>query len=1308
MTDFVHLHNHSEYSLLDGIARIDDIAARLKQLQFDSYALTDHGVMYGAMEFYTKMHKAGIKPIIGNEVYVASRRLTDKDPDLDRVRFHFVLLAMNQEGYRNLMHLTSIAHTHGYYYKPRVDVQAIREHNAGLVALTACPAGVVASRFHREGEDKADAALQEYLEIFGSERLFLEIQNHGIDIEEPFRQWAADKSRQYGLRLVATNDNHYVHKSDAQPHDCVLCLRDKKLLTDTNRLKYSGPDYYIKTREEMQELFPDNPEALANTRAVADMCNLDLDLEQVHFPRFTIPLDEIPRLRGWLLEHPADAGTSGVEDPVSADELVELFNASETEGELASTADKQKCFDTLLRHDVYQGIVKRYGEITPELRERVEYELSVIIPKGFTTYFLICAEFCQWARSQGIPVGPGRGSAAGSVVSYALEITDLDPIHFGFYFERFLNPERIELPDVDIDFCMRRRDEVIEHVKQKYGADRTALIVTYSRLKARAVVKAVARTKGLEYQFVDRVAKEIHGLDPKLEEAVAASEELRKLIREHDEIRELIEDAKALEGIAAHHSVHAAGVVIAPDELPNFVPVQPHKDSDLRVTQYAMDTVPYTGLVKFDFLGLRNLTMIEDTVEFIRGIGGRSEFDLRSLEDCDGETYAMLQRGDGYGVFQFEAPQVRRMLIDGRPENVLDLAAINAANRPGPIQSGNTARYLEARKKGTEAASLYPSIAEILDSTGGVLLFQEQVLEIARKLGGFTLGEADVLRKAMGKKKHDVMEAQKLKFVAGARERGVDQKEVEAIWDMMAQFAAYGFNKAHSTCYSWISYQTAYLKCHYPCFFMTAMLNNFMGNSAKLAEILGQCRKMRLPVLPPSVNAGRFDFVPTADGRIIFGLGGIRGIGEKVVLEIVEERRQGGEFTSLAAFHERMRGKGVNKKVLQGLVKAGAFDCIEPERIELLKNLDDIESFIRGPEKHATMSMFEDAAPPPPPADSEFASRDITPQDMAYAEKDAIGVFLTHHPYADHVIFRDMRYMQIEDLFQSVSHNPARWQDQPLKGNGLCGILTNLQVRTANTSGKTYAKGRIEDPQLSSGVIIWPNAYARAREIIKENQAVVLKGKIQIPEVAEGGEDAWDGLEIVVDEVELYDPQGARLADDDMSISLPEGSIITIDEQFEAYADELVMEDDFAEPDDEPQPRSEELRQLVQERSGDDEDPVSHAGHTPPQENGNGTQLSGTEPVRHANGNGANGNGGNAQAADQPIVWEIDLARVMRSELSQLADLLSTTDGDAELRMHLKEVSGELRRVTVDRRFFISREEADRLQQRFPFINPLG
>ena len=1298
MTDFVHLHNHSEYSLLDGIARIDDMASRLKELQLDSYALTDHGVMYGAMEFYTKMHKAGIKPIIGNEVYVASRRLTDKDAELDRVRYHFVLLAMNQVGYRNLMHLTSIAHTHGYYYKPRVDVEAIRKYNEGLVALTACPAGVVASRFHREGENAADTALREYLDIFGPDRLFLEIQNHGIDIEEPFRQWAADQSRHYGLRMVATNDNHYVNKSDAQPHDCVLCLRDKKLLTDTNRLKYSGPDYYIKTREEMQELFAEYPEALANTRVVADMCNLELDLEQVHFPRFTIPLEDIPKLRGWLLEHPEDAGTVGVEDPVSADELVALFNASEAEGELASTTEKQKCFDTMLRRDVYEGIVKRYGEITPELRERVEYELSVIIPKGFTTYFLICAEFCQWARSQGIPVGPGRGSAAGSVVSYALEITDLDPIHFGFYFERFLNPERIELPDVDIDFCMRRRDEVIEHVKQKYGADRTALIVTYSRLKARAVVKAVARTKGLEYQFVDRVAKEIHGLDPKLEEAVAASDELKRLIRDHDEVRELIEDAKALEGIAAHHSVHAAGVVIAPEELPNFVPVQPHKDSDLRVTQYAMDTVPYTGLVKFDFLGLRNLTIIEDTVDFIHTIGGNRDFDLRDLQDGDAETYAMLQRGDGYGVFQFEAPQVRKMLIDGRPANVLDLAAINAANRPGPIQSGNTARYLEARKKGTEAASLYPSIGEILESTGGVLLFQEQVLEIARKLGGFTLGEADVLRKAMGKKKHDVMEAQKLKFVAGARERNIAEKEVEAIWDMMAQFAAYGFNKAHSTCYSWISYQTAYLKCHYPSFFMTAMLNNFMGNSAKLAEILGQCRKMRIPVLPPSVNAGRFDFVPTSDGGIIFGLGGIKGIGEKVVLEIVDERRQGGEFKSLAGFHERMKGKGVNKKVLQGLAKAGAFDCIESDRIELLKNLDDIESYIKGPDNQ--ISLFGEEAPPPV-AGGELASRDVTPQDMAYFEKEAIGVFLTHHPYADHVIFRDGRYMQIEDLFQSVQYSPAKWQDKPLPGDGICGILTNLQVRTANTSGKTYAKGRIEDPQLSAGVIIWPNAYTKAREIIKENAAVVLKGKIQIPEVAEAGEDAWDGIEIVVDDVQPYDPDGARPTRELPDAPSPDDNIASYDEAFDAYNDEVVLEDDLRDADDYRQ-QNQAIQQLVEERDGIDEPSVSHAGHTPPAEfmngNGNGSHV-GTTSTAVANG---------SHPGQQPIVWEIDLASVQRSELARLAELLSTTTGDSELRMHLRDISGQLRRVKVDSRFHLSREEAGRLQDEFPFINPVG
>jgi DNA polymerase-3 subunit alpha len=807
MAGFTHLHNHSEYSLLDGIAKVKDIVKRCQELGFDSYALTDHGVMYGCLEFYTAMRGAGLKPLVGNEVYVARRRLTDKDPVQDRKPWHCVLLAQNAEGYRNLMHLTSLAHREGYYYKPRVDFEAISEHSAGLVCLSACPVGVVAGPFHHEGETAARMAVEKYLKLFGPERFFLEVQYHYQEMEDTFRQWAKDAAQHYGLRLVATNDCHYVHKEDARAHDIALCLRDKKLLTDSDRLRYSGPEYYIKSEQEMAALFAEYPEALANTRAVADLCNLELDLDSVHFPQFTIPV-------GTGLALSAAAGMGDDRDG-RGQPRPEAPNSITTLADGASPVPTED-FDAYLRRLTYEGAAKRYGAVSPELRERIEYELSVIIPKGFTTYFLICSEFCKWSRAHNIPVGPGRGSAAGSVVAYALEITDLEPIKYDLYFERFLNPERIELPDFDIDFCMRGRERVIEHVKEKYGADRVALIITFMRMKARAVIKSVARTKGLEFQYVDRVTKEIQGLDPTIDEAIERSATLRGMIHTDPVIAELIEDAKRLEGIAAHHSVHAAGLVIAPGPLPDFVPVQPHKDSDLLVTQYAMDMVPKTGLVKFDFLGLRNLTMIEDTARFIREIGGEPEFDSRAMPEDDAATYAMLQRGDGYGVFQFEAPQVRKMLLDGRPENVVDLAAINAANRPGPLQSGGTTQYLEARKSGKQSEAKFRSIAKVLDSTGGVLLFQEQVMEIARQLAGYSLGEADVLRKAMGKKKLDVMEKQHERFLVGTQERGIPIAEAEAIWDMMAKFAEYGFNKAHSVCYSWISYQTAFLKCNYP------------------------------------------------------------------------------------------------------------------------------------------------------------------------------------------------------------------------------------------------------------------------------------------------------------------------------------------------------------------------------------------------------------------------------------------------------------------------------------------------------------
>jgi len=1299
-SEFVHLHNHSEYSLLDAIARCEDIAARCQELGFGSFALTDHGVMYGAMEFYITMREAGLKPIVGCEFYVAPRRLTDKDPELDRRSTHLVLLAKDHAGYANLMRLTSIAHVQGMYYKPRIDVPAMMEHREGLIALTGCPNGVVAGPFHKESEAAAHEALERYLRIFGSEDLFIELQNHGLDFEARYRQWAIEQARKLGLRTVATNDCHYVHSDDARAHDIALCLRDKKLLTDTDRMRYSGPDYYIKSVEEMAALFPECPEALANTSVVAAKCNLELDLHQVHFPRFEIPREQALGERAAAIP----AGFVHAADKASADAHPEA---------LSEAAE----LDAYLRKLTYAGAQLRYGEVTPQLQERIEYELSVIIPKGFTPYFLICADFCSFARGQNIPVGPGRGSAAGSVVAYCLEITDLDPLKYGLYFERFLNPERIELPDFDIDFCYRRRDEVIEHVKRKYGADRVALLITYSRLKARAVIKAVGRTKGLEYQYVDRVTKEIRGLNPTIDEAIERSTDLQKMLRNDAVIAELLEDAKRLEGIASHHGVHAAGLVIAPDELASFVPVQPHRDSDLLVTQYAMDTVPKTGLVKFDFLGLRNLTMIQDTVDYIREHEG-VEIDPRHIPDDDAETFAMLQKGDSYGVFQFEAPQVKRMLNEARPETVMDLTAINAANRPGPLASGNTAQYLENRKNRTTGQSQYPSIAEILAPTGGVLLYQEQVLEIAKKLGGFTLGEADLLRKAMGKKKFDVMEAQKAKFLAGVKERKVPAREAELVWEMMAVFAGYGFNKAHSLCYAWIAYQTAYLKCHYPQYFMCAMLNSFVGNSAKLAEILAQCRKMRIPVLPPSVNEGHFDFTPLRDRRIIFGLGGIKGMGHAAVDAIVAERQRGGPYETLASFLSRTRGKGVNKKALQSLATAGAFDGLGAERVELIRNIDDIENFMRGPKRQEGLFLgFDDGA------DNAglLATKEVTALDVAMLEKQSVGVFLTGHPFAHHPMFRDKRYMQLAQLAQSMQHSYLSWQERSVPKEGLVGLLTDVKVRVANTSNKAYAKCRLEDAERSVSVLIWPKAYESGKEFVFENSAVVLKGRVQVSDAVEDADEAWDSLEIVVDSIEPYcapaaaghslgathgspaphsrggvsPPAAGSQEDGGVTPPLPTAAgepPAPPAAQAEPDWPGMAVEDPELD-DDADAPPPEELNALdapscARTDSPGLPQPESKQAAAP-------ADPAAVQPHKPED-----------SFSPLPIDWEIDLKSADRVQLAKLARALESASGDCEVRLRLREVSGQLRWIKVNRRFYASLDVAEQLEREFPFITP--
>lgn len=1242
MVEFVHLHNHSEYSLLDAIARPKDIVKRCQELGFDAYALTDHGVMYGAMEFYLAMQGAGLKPIIGCELYVAPRRLTDKDPNLDRRSYHVVLLATDKTGYINLMHLCSLAATQGFYYKPRVDVAAIMEHNEGLLALTACPNGVVAGPFNRESEAAARESLERYLRIFGEERLFLEIQNHGLEIEDRYRPWARDAAREYGLRLVATNDCHYVDREDARSHDIALCLRDKKLLTDTDRIKYSGPDYYIKSAGEMAELFAEYPEALGNTRVVADLCNLELDTDKVHFPRFTISQSETAELRQWAQDHPEQAVAAprkkaAKNESPSLDELLASMADAE---EIASDGETAVVFEAYLRKLTYEGALRRYPELTDELRERIEYELSVIIPKGFTTYFLICAEFCRFARDHGITVGPGRGSAAGSVVAYSLEVTDLDPIKYGLYFERFLNPERIELPDFDIDFCYRRRDEVIEHMRQRYGVDRTAQIITYSRLKARAVIKAVGRTKGLEFQYTDRVTKEIHGLNPSIEDALKTSENLRRMAADDPEISELLADAARLEGIAAHHSVHAAGLVVAPSELWNFVPVQAQRDSDWLVTQYAMDTVPHTGLVKFDFLGLRNLTMIQDAADYIRKYAG-VDLNPRAIPDDDPDTFAMLQRGDAYGVFQFEARQVKRMLQEGRPESIYDLGVINAANRPGPLESGNTERYLMNRRNRTTGESLYPSISDILESTGGVLIFQEQVLEIARKLGGFTFGQADVLRKAMGKKKFDVMAKQQVKFMAGAEERGVPKREAEDIWEMMEKFADYGFNKAHSVCYSWISYQTAYLKCHFPHYFMCAMLNSYMGHADKLAEILGQCRKMGIAILPPSVNDGEFEFTPTPAGEIIFGLGGIKGVGRSAVEGIVAERARGGAFKSTAGFVKRTRGKGVNKKVLQCLAIAGAFDSLDAERAELIANLDDIEQFLRGPSRQEALFGSFDAEHGESGA---TPTKEVTPLDVALLEKAAVGAFLSNHPFENHAMYRDRGRVQLAQLQESIEYSPSRWQGHALPQNGLVGLLADVSTRMSRGS-KLYANARLEDPERSVRLVIWPRVYDEAREYVRDNTPVVVWGRVQFPEVIAEQEEVWNSLEIIVDRLEPYieRPGGVDELSDESDVEIGEGN-----------------------PSGNPGPEFEASTAEQDEEEFDDCD-VDHF-------------------------------------APLPVRIQVDMATTTKRQLKRFADALERAQGDREVQLRLREVSGYVRRVRLDQRFAVDLAASSDLEREFPFI----
>ncbi|MBQ3075528.1 MAG: DNA polymerase III subunit alpha, partial [Clostridia bacterium] len=957
--DFVHLHLHTEYSLLDGACRIDRIFQRAKELGQKHVAITDHGVIYGVIAFYKAAKKAGIHPIIGCEVYVAPRKMTDKDPSIDRNYYHLILLCENMTGYHNLIQLVTEAFTEGFYQKPRVDLDALRKHSEGLIALSACLAGKIPQEILLGNLAEAEQTALELQDIFGKGSFYLELQDHGIPDQLRVNSALISLSEKLDIPLVCTNDVHYLRKEDAEIHDVLLCVQTGKVLQDENRMRFETDQFYMKSTEEMSSLFPRHPEALTNTAEIARRCQVEFDFSSAHLPHFQNDLN------------------------MSSEEY--------------------------LRKISFEGLDLRFKQngITneDEYKARLEYELSVIEKMGFSDYFLIVADFVGFAKKEGIYVGPGRGSGAGSLAAWCLDITELDPIREKLIFERFLNPERVSMPDFDVDFCKERRQEVIRYVTEKYGEDHVAQIVTFNTMAARAAVRDVGRVMGMPYNDVDRIAKKIpHFLDMTLEKALEKDEELRVLCSEGDAKR-LIHIAMALEGMPRNASIHAAGVVLTDKPVSEYVPLAVNNNT--KVVQYTMNEIADLGLLKIDFLGLRYLTIIRDTVEEIRK--KEPDFDIHNIPYDDSETYEMISRGETAGMFQIDSSGMKALMLQMKPKNLEDVTAAIALYRPGPKDS--IPRFLENRARGNRDHEI-PLLSEILGTTHGCIVYQEQVMEIFRKLAGYSFGRADIVRRAMSKKKKDVMEKERRTFLYGSKKadgsvecegaiaHGLTEEQANGIFDEMDKFAEYAFNKSHAAAYAVLSYRTAYLKCKYRKEYMAAMLTNQL-DSEKYAFYFAECQRMNINILPPHINKSQFSFSVEEEG-LRFGFVGIKNVGEGLVKNIFLQRSEA-PFTSFRDFIERMRPLGLNRKAVESLVLCGALDCFGATRAQLLAVTETAISDASLAQRHTMpgqMSLFDAVDTEASPAkDEPFPEvEDFSEQDRLAGEKNACGVDLSGHP----------------------------------------------------------------------------------------------------------------------------------------------------------------------------------------------------------------------------------------------------------------------------------------------------------------------
>jgi len=1079
--NFVHLHLHTEFSLLDGACRIDEVLDQAARLKMPALAVTEHGNMFSSVIFHDHAKQRGVKPILGCEVYVAPGSRLTKTGTIGETANHLVLLAETNEGYHNLIKLVSAGYTEGFYYKPRIDKELLAECAKGLIGLSSCLKGEVASEIRTGRERKALQAAAQFRDILGAGNFFLEMQYQGIDEQLVVNKGLIPIARELNMPLVATNDVHYLTHGDHHPHDILLCIGTGKTVNDRERLRYHGDQFYLKTPAEMCQVFHEVPDALANTLRIADRCQVDIPADRNHLPNFAVP--PLYTLNDYF-EHVVRDGFKA---------RLPRLKALHASG--------------ALRHPL------------EEYENRLSYEIEMIKRMEYPGYFLIVWDFIRYAREKNIPVGPGRGSAAGSLVAYSLRITDVDPLDYDLIFERFLNPERVSLPDIDIDFCERRRGEVIEYVTQKYGRENVAQIITFGTMKARAVVRDVGRSLDIPFADVDRVAKLIPAtLDMTLDKALEEVPQLKQLSEQDERVKELLSVARRLEGMTRHASVHAAGVVIAPKSITEFAPLYKGKNDEI-TTQWAMKEIERIGLLKMDFLGLSTLTLLNDAVEQIGATTGKI-LDLDTIPLDDAKTYQIFGEGATYGIFQFESSGMRDILRKAKPQRLDDLIALNALYRPGPLRSGMVDDFI-ARKHGKVKVTYeVKELEPILADTYGVIAYQEQVMRIASVLAGFTLGEADLLRKAMGKKKADVMQAQRKTFVDGAVSRGVNEKKATKIFDLMEHFAGYGFNKSHSTAYALLAYQTAFLKANYPWYFAAALLTIEAQNTDKLAMYLAECRERDIPVLPPDINQSQLAFTVTPEG-VRFGLTAVKNVGEGAIASILGVRAAQGRITSLHALCDELDLRLVNKRVLESLVKAGAFDAfgsgkattLGELRARLMATIDVACEYGARRQQDREMGQAQlFGGTPDDPGDphetAPTAPANVEPwtevQQLAY-EKESLGLYFSGHPI-DRVAseLRAFGAKTTAELGAGGALGVAGVATNPANGNhrnggevAIGGIIASVrQLKTRK--GDRMAVIMLEDPHGSVEVVIFPEAYAKSQSVLEPGAMVVVKGKVEL------------------------------------------------------------------------------------------------------------------------------------------------------------------------------------------------------------------